>query len=761
MGQVGAHTSLRCGSVSLSKVIAIVLCLPVTSAWAQDNTAPVPAPDVARADGAVAAPESSDTDTDRGTADATTLGTIDVVGEAVGGNTVPPAYAGGQVATGGRIGALGEKDAANVPFSVISYTDQLIKNQQASTVGDVLLNNASVQQAFGFGNFAQIFLVRGFRLAGDDLSFGGLYGVLPRQIVQTNFVNRVELFLGANAFTNGVSPTGSGVGGQVNLEPKRAEDQPTRQFTLGYASDARFIQSFDLGQRFGDDKQFGARLNVRHEKGDTAIDGANLGDTSVGLGLDYRGERARLSFDFGYQRQHIKHGRSVVYTSGLTGNEIPAPPDASTNYAPSFNSSELENEFGMLRGEFDITNHWTAYAAVGANHGKEDGQYGSPTVTNLNGDATVSRLGVPYETHAFTGQAGLRGAFDTGAISHRIALGYSGYYQRSDTAYTLSDTVDTNIYEPRNIGYLPTLFEGGDLDDPNVRNRVRSSGWSFSDTLGFFGDRVLVTAGARYQANHVFNYTYEGEPSGGAIRGHDVSPAYGIVYKPTSWASLYANHIEGLQPGDAAPSGAANVGEVVGLVDSSQYEVGGKLDFGTMGGSLSLYQIRQPQGYINDNGIYGYFGDQRNRGVELNVYGKPTELLTINASATYIDADQVDTNNPATDGRTAVGVPDYRLVLGGDYQLPGAPRWHLNGRVIRSGKQYADATNDLKVDGWTRVDLGVRYRMPLGPNDARNIVWRANVDNVADSDYWASAQGGYLSQGEPRTFKLSATVNFD
>ncbi|AWN16075.1 Ferrichrome-iron receptor [Salinisphaera sp. LB1] len=136
----------------------------------------------------------------------TQLGTVHVQGQVAGGDRVPPAYAGGQIATGGRIGVLGEKEAANVPFSVVSFTSQLIDNQQDGTLAGVLENDAAVQSSNGFGNFAQTFQIRGFNFDGDDVSFGGLYGVLPRQIVQTNYVNRVELFKGANAFANGVGP---------------------------------------------------------------------------------------------------------------------------------------------------------------------------------------------------------------------------------------------------------------------------------------------------------------------------------------------------------------------------------------------------------------------------------------------------------------------------------------------------------------------------------------------------------------------------
>ena len=75
------------------------------------------------------------------TNDIKTLDTVTVSDAAIsGGDTLENAYAGGQVATAGRIGVLGEKNANDVPFSVVSYTSELIENQQAETIADVLNN---------------------------------------------------------------------------------------------------------------------------------------------------------------------------------------------------------------------------------------------------------------------------------------------------------------------------------------------------------------------------------------------------------------------------------------------------------------------------------------------------------------------------------------------------------------------------------------------------------------------------------------------
>ncbi|WP_156962546.1 TonB-dependent receptor [Salinisphaera hydrothermalis] len=747
------------------------VCVGVASlpAWAASSStdtghradAPAPAAPAAPADAAAPAPSEPTTQ----------FGTVHVQGQVTGGDRVPPAYAGGQIATGGRIGVLGEKNAANVPFSVVSFTSQLINNQQDGTLAGVLENDAAVQSSNGYGNFAQTFQIRGFNFDGDDVSFGGLYGVLPRQIVQTNYVNRVELFKGANAFAKGVGPGGSGVGGAVNLEPKRATDKPITRLRLGYASDSQFEQSLDVGRRYGRNDQYGARLNVQHESGDTAINKENANDTSAAIALDYRGGRGHVALDFGYQRQHIDHGRSTVRVGDAT--TIPAAPDAETNYWPEFANTELKSEFGMLSGAFDITDDWTAYAAFGGNHSHESGDYGQPVLSSPDstgyqvGDATVSRLTVVRATQTYTGQAGFRGHFDTGPISHDVNLGYSGYYQRADSAYNYSGSVDTNLYQPATIDSLPTIGSAGDLNDPNVVSRTHANGWALSDTAGLFDDRLLVTVGARYQSLSIRNYDYNNadQASGKPIIGHRVSPVYGVVYKPTSWLSLYANHIEALQPGDTAPATAQNPGQTLGILHAKQDEVGAKLDFGRIGGSLALYQIKKPNAYLDPKTQqYGYFGEQRNRGVELNIHGQPTRRLKLLASATYVDPRLTQTPGDQFNGNDAVGVPNYRVALSGDWQLPGAPHWHANARVIRTGSQYADQANDLKVDAWTRVDLGLRYNMPWG-NDGRSIVWRANVENVANSSYWSSvrriASTNYLTQGDPRTFKLSATFNFD
>ena len=236
---------------------------------------------------------TADTTTTAATAPATpattaTMAPVTVTGAATQGDVLPPTYAGGQVAKGGRLGVLGEQDAANVPFSITSFTAKLIEDQQAKSLGDVLRNDSSVQVTKGYGNDAQLFVVRGFALNGDGISYGGLYGVMPRQIISTQGIERVELFKGPSAFLNGVPPGGSGIGGMVNIEPKRAGDEALTRVGLDYSSSSQVGVSADVARRFGASNQFGIRVNALQREGDVGVGDQGNRMTFGSVGLDYR-----------------------------------------------------------------------------------------------------------------------------------------------------------------------------------------------------------------------------------------------------------------------------------------------------------------------------------------------------------------------------------------------------------------------------------------------------------------------------------------
>ena len=91
------------------------------------------------------------------------------------------------------------------------------------------------------------------------------------------------------------------------------------------------------------------------------------------------------------------------------------------------------------------------------------------------------------------------------------------------------------------------------------------------------------------------------------------------------------------------------------------------------------------------------------------------------------------------------------------YDLRTVQGLTLGGKVIRSGPQYVNTSNSLAIDPWTRVDVSARYETTLAQQD---VTWRLNMTNLMNQGYWASAAGGYLTQGNPREIKLSLSTEF-
>ncbi|EPH0091857.1 TonB-dependent receptor [Pluralibacter gergoviae] len=679
-----------------------------------------------------------------------------------GGDQLVPAYLDGQIAHGGRLGMLGEQKAMDVPFNVIGFTSKLIKGQQAKTITDVVRNDAGVQPVQGFGNFGEGYRIRGFKFDGDDMTMGGLAGVVPRQVMDTQMLERVEVFKGANSLVNGAAS--SGVGGLINLEPKRAEDTPITSVGVDYTSDSQLGGTLDLGRRFGDSNQFGARVNLVHREGDTATNDDRRRTTLASVGLDYRGDRLRTSLDAGYQKKTFHGGETGLNTSAV--DFVPKVPDNRKNYGQKWGYSDIENEFGMAKAEYDLTDSWTTYAAFGGQHAHETGTYSTPKLLDRAGDATVSRMDTNRITDTWSGMGGLRGDFDTGPVSHKVNIGYSARIQKDKTAWRMATVLPTtNIYDNHNVAEPDNTFFGGNYHDPLTSGRQRIQGWLLSDTLGFFDDQVLVTAAARRQKVVVRNYSNATGDETLSSRFTDSRwmPTYGIVHKPWETLSLYANHTEALEPGSRAPVNdtVTNKGESVGILHSKQNEVGAKVDYGRIGGSLALFQIKKPLAIINDEGRYGLDGKQRHRGVELNVFGEPMLGLRLNGSATWLDAEMNKTEGGKYDGNRAVGVARFYMVLGAEYDIKPIEGLTATARVNHTGSQYADKENDKKLSDYTTLDLGVRYRTRVNA-DQNEMVWRLGVDNVTNKKYWSGANdtSEYLYMGAPRTVKVSMSYDF-
>ncbi|NBH75069.1 TonB-dependent receptor [Rodentibacter pneumotropicus] len=674
-------------------------------------------------------------------------------------------FAGGQVASGSRAGILGNKTNLENPFATTSYTNKFIQDKQARSVADVLKNDPNIRVARGFGNFQESYFMRGFITNSDDILYNGLYGLLPRQYIASEMFERVEIQRGASAFLNGIAPSGGSIGGTIALMPKRAAMEDLNRLNIGLSSNERANVGTDISRRFGNKKEFGVRLNAAHTEGESAIDSDKARNTVFHLGLDWKGEKVRVSADLGYQKNYLGSPRPSVTLNGV--DEVPAAPKATSNWGQHWTYSEERDVFGTLRAEYDFLPHFTGYVAYGFRDGKEANLLANLTVRNNNGDGTEYRFDNSRRNIIHTGEIGLKSSFETGAIGHEMVLSANRYQEKRKNAYVMDffNTFATNLYNPRyinSISYAPNAFRGNDLSSPALTNRVVLTSFALGDTLSFLEKTLQVTLGARWQQLSSKDFAYNTGVQSAAYKEAKLSPSIGVVYRFTPEFSVYGNYIESLSQGDTAPSNAINQGQTQKPYVSKQKEIGVKYESDSgFGASLALFSTEKPRGYLDTNNFYTTKGQDRHDGAEINLYGQITDNTRLLGGVTFLHAKQRNTGSSTTDGKYTIGVPKLQGNLGLEYDVKAIEGLTLESRVTYTGSSYADPQNTLKVKDWTRVDIGARYIALLGNTP---VTLRARLDNLTNKKYWESVGGypnyGYLVSGAPRTLSVSATIDF-
>jgi iron complex outermembrane receptor protein len=396
------------------------------------------------------------------------------------------------------------------------------------------------------------------------------------------------------------------------------------------------------------------------------------------------------------------------------------------------------------------------FGKIGTMYATHRGDFFSQALNlQANGDATLSQVKYPQNIQNTTGEAGFRGSFSTGFVKHTLVL--SGSRLENTNAYAISflSGHKTNIYSPTAITQWPT-----DPGDPVKSAEYALSSVAIADTMHAFDDRVLLILGTRRQRVKETDFN-----DGVGSTAYDQSawtPMVGLVVKPLSNLSLYANVIEGLSQGTTVGVDYLNANEVFPPYKSKQIEFGIKWDAGSVTNTLSVFQIKQPGTLVDYSTsplpTLRLNGEQRNRGIEWTMFGEIAHGVRVLGGVTYTQARLVKTQGGAQDGNEAPGVAPWDANLGVEWDTPWAPGLTLSGRVVNTSSQYVDSGNTIKLPSWTRLDIGARYATRISGKD---VVFRAGIRNVFNKRYWEGVPAsGYATVGAPRTFMLSATLDF-
>lgn len=662
----------------------------------------------------------------------------------------PLTLAGGQIARVARVGLLGSQDVMDTPFSLSSYTERLLDDSQATTLAEVVQTDAAVQSTGQPAGFVDSFYIRGFPVGEGNIgevAFDGLYGVAPNYRLLTEYLGRVEVLKGATGMLYGVSPNG-GVGGAINVVPKRALPDPLTRVSLRHAGGTQHGARLDLSRRWGSEQRLGLRLNAGHQRGDTAVDAQWRQASVAALALDYEGARTRGTLDL--VAQHERLASPARPFSLAAGVALPQAPAGNVNPA-SAGWSVMRDRTALLRAEHDLSADTTLYVNAGVGHSSI--RRLSDQVLDIV-DATGTLRTQPayavFDVRRHSAEAGLRTRLHTGSVQHDMTLAATRYQDALGRGTSQGVWEQTTLLAPswRAAQALPAPA------DVPVVARSRLDGLALANTLSLHDDRLRVVAGIRLQRVHTENRLAAATPH---YRDQALTPLLGAVWRARPDTALYASYAEGLGKGETAPDTASNAGEVFAPQRSRQLEAGVKIDRDTMAFTVALFQLVKPSGQLQD-GRYAMAARQRNRGLEFNLQGEVLSGLRVLGSVALTRATLMHTADPAHTGHQPVGVPRLRTYVGLEWDVPGTQGLTLTGAALHASAQYLDQANRIRLPGWTRIDLGARYATTLA---GKPLVLRASLHNAFNRHYWSGvASTGAFSLGGPRMVLASASMDF-
>lgn len=675
-------------------------------------------------------------------------------------------YAAGKLKKSANLGALGNQNVIDTPFSFISYSDQLIQDQQASTVSEVLRNDPSVRETTNAGHLNENVQVRGFSVGFEDYNLNGLFGMAPTGRIPTDIVDSITLLKGPTALVTGMPPAGS-IGGVVMVQTKRATKE-LAQVSAMYEDNGYYKSGFDVSRRFGQNKEFGARVSGSYGQGEHIIDGMQDKNSTGVIALDYTTDQLKINLDAYAVRDERKNGSPAMVgfvpctssskaTACTTPYQLSNAPAGDTNYFRHIQGQQ-NSQYAGLSGEYKFNPNFKVYGGFGYAQKEYSGHlFGTRLIVNntVTGASSSQYYRVGSKENNFAANTGFESKFDTGSIKHTVGL-RADYLNRkySQHATATSSAFTTNLYNPNSNGAMPTDYP---KIVPYADNDYLS--YTLSDQLSMLDDKLQLILAARYQDIHTRNL-YKNT----SYSSDKVSPSVGIVIKPFGDnLSFYASYIEGLSEGvtvsDITYATATNKGETFAPYQTKQYEIGAKYQAGSWLNTFALFQIEKPEVYQDTTTLAVKDDAQtRSRGVEWAFSGNLSNDLSVMGNLAYTDAKYQKSGTASLVGNTVYGVPDFTARLNFDYKIPMLEGLTANAGATYVSKQYLNTTNTLELPDYTIFDMGAKYQTKLGGVDT---TFRATIDNLANKKYWAGVfNSNYAIVGEARTYKLGVTFDF-
>lgn len=672
-------------------------------------------------------------------------------------------------AKGTAVSGFREQEVLNTPFSTATISAEVIADQQAKSLAGVIKNDPSISLA-GDPHWFERINVRGFYLSTDAVYRDGM-SINDQGTIALENKAAVEVNKGLSALRYGATSPG----GTLNYVVKRPTIEPLRTVTVSADGNGGFGGHADLGGRFGENAQFGYRINAAAEEMRSHVKPFK-GDKQFLSGFFDWQVNDKLSFELDLEHQRMKKlsvGEPSLYMWGF--NEDAAAVAAAqaafssltpeTYLAQSWAVEPNKQTYALARANYQFSDQWKASLAVHRSRlWRDQNSGGLWDVIDANGNYEASIYYSPNQARTNTAhQLVVQGDIRQGAARHEIAFGYDHVQRDMTYPEGVYESIGfDNLFNP--VG-LPRLSVGPAEAGPSyLANRTRQRSWFLTDNL-IINDQWRVFGGLRHTSIEQYG---AGSASDSLTKAYDkakLNPTLGVIYKPTPKGTIYVSYAEGIEQGGVV-NGAnyTNNGVQLSPLTSRQIEAGIKWEVGrdTLL-TAAVFQINKGLEIDQSNGdgtrTRIQDGRQVHRGIELTAGGQVSPNLRLLAGLAVLNAEVTRTSNTALVGKKPQGVPEWQANLYGDYALSAlAPGLSINGGMYYGGKKAIDQGNLWFADSYLRLDAGIKYSHRLAAGQV--ATYRLTIDNLTDKVYLASTTWGSLQFGAPRTVRVSANYSF-
>lgn len=652
----------------------------------------------------------------------------------------------------------------DVPQSVSILTAEQIQNQAFQNFGDVLRYTPGLSISQGEGHRDAI-IIRGIQTTADFFIDGVRDDVQYFRPLYN--AEQVEILRGPNALLFGRG----GGGGVINRVQKKALiGQQFNTVSVGADSfgsavtsvDSNFAVSDNVGFRFngyyqslanhrdfydGDSFAFNPTFTVRISP-----------ETNASLSYEYvKDDRV---VDRGVPSQNVDNGPDIPLV-GYDKTFFGSPDENLTTLEANIIRARVEHSLSdNLKGNF--TAHYADY---------------DKTYKNLFASEEVVVTGGVFQEVELDGyrditdrqnlilQANLVAEFETGMLNHMLLMG-AEFGDQSTENGRLDNVFDANGLDQLVIPFTDPL----NIPSFGFTNPVRARESDVTFASFYIQDQIDLTDNFKVvlglRMDHfdinVFDAMEEGDGDGvdGSFAREDdeVTPRYGLIYKPRENVSVYASYSETFLPRSGDQFLSLNLdSESTRPQFFENSELGLKWDIRQdLSFTAAIFNLDR-ESYTSvdpdDPGQVIVIEGSETSGYEMQLIGSITDDWSLSVGYANLDGEVQIADGSGNDGNKTRQTPENMFSIWNNYQF--SDRFGVGFGATYQDSFFVREDNSVEVPAYTRVDAAVYYAV----SDAMRI--QLNVENLLDESYNPDAHSNdNISTGEPLNARLSLTLEF-